>query len=428
MGMFALIVSIFLLVISILIFDNKPLHPATLFYGLYSFILLLSNMHLFNLFKASEEAYFLIAIMLFSFALGSARSFYPLLKIGKKIYRKRDLNVKIFMILSFVNIIVLLKDVFMVVSLVKGGTPIWQVRNWSLAEMGADNPIMNGRSFLEELIRALVLAPFGMAIPPIASYIFFDSVDRKYKVKIVILVVVQVVLTSIAGGGGRLRFVYFFGCFIIAYLMFSNRKLLKNFSRRKYKKYMFLIAIVALIGIGITTIARAGNGTLLKQIYKYFALPPTLLAVWLPEIEKSAKTYGFLTFYGVIGYFFRTFKTLGLNFLVPSIYDEAFNHLLRIQEFRNVGFGTANAFVTPIYYMMVDGGIPFLCLGSFVLSSLAANYHKRLKKNIDIRSFSIYAMIMYGIFETFMNVMTAVPAQIITFLLIILLCSKRKEN
>ncbi|MGO5019983.1 O-antigen polymerase [Roseburia faecis] len=428
MGLFALILSIFLFVICILVFDNKPLHPATLFYGLYSFILFLSNMHLFNLFKASEEAYFLITIMLFSFALGSVRSFYPLLKIGGKKYKKRDLNIKIFMILTFINIMVLLKDVLMVISLAKSGVPIWQIRNWSLAEMGADNPIMNGRSFLEELVRALVLAPFGMAIPPIASYIFFDSVDRKYKVKIVTLVILQVVLTSIAGGGGRLRFVYACGCFVIAYLMFSNKKLLKNFSKKKYKKYMLLIAIGALIGIGITTIARVGNGTLLKQIYKYFALPPTLLTVWLPEIEKSTKTCGFLTFYGVVGYFFRTLKTLGLDFLVPSIYNEAFNHLLKIQEFRNVGLGTANAFVTPVYYMMVDGGIPFLCFVTLVLSSLAASYHKRLKKNIDICNFSIYAMIMYGVFETFMNVMTAVPAQIITFLLIIILCSKRKEN
>ena len=29
-----------------------------------------------------------------------------------------------------------------------------------------------------------------------------------------------------------------------------------------------------------------------------------------------------------------------------------------------LGFGVGNAFVTPIYYFMIDGGIPFVCFAS----------------------------------------------------------------
>lgn len=426
MAFFTFLISSIFFIFSIVVFENKPLHPATLFFGLYSFILFLSGLNFYDILKASDESYTLILIMLLFFWLGSFRSFVPLVKTKK--HNQRQINITLFYVLSAMNIALLLKDIFTVVYYVRSGVPIWQVRNWSLAEMGADNPIMKNRTFIEELVRALLLNPFGMAIPPIAAYTFFDNIGKKIKIKILILVIGQVILTSIAGGGGRLRLVYFGGVFVIAYLLFSNKKLFAEFNRNKYRKYIVTVGGIIFIGICIATVARVGNGALWKQIYRYFALPPTLLTVWLPEIKTCTRTCGFLTFYGVIGYFFRTLKMIGLNFLVPNVYDEAFNHLLHIQEFRNVGYGVANAFVTPVYYMMVDGGIPFLCIVSFFLSSLAAGCHKRIKRNVDICSFSIYAMMMYGVFQTFMNVMTAVPSQIITFILIIFLCKKRKED
>lgn len=425
MAFFTFLISSIFLIFSIVVYENKPLHPATLFFGLYSFILFLSGLNLYDILNASDEAYTLILIMLVFFWFGSFRSFAPLIKI--KYHKSRKINTTLFYILSALNIIFLLKDIITVLYYIRSGVPVWQVRNWTLAEMGADNPIMKNRTFIEELIRALLLNPFGMAIPPIAAYTFFDDVEKKFKLKILILVIGQVVLTSIAGGGGRLRLVYFGGVFLIAYLLFSNKKLFVGFNKNKYRKYILEVGGIALIGICIATAARVGNGSLWKQIYRYFALPPTLLTVWLPEIKTCTRTCGFLTFYGVIGYFFRTLKMMGLNFLVPGVYDEAFGHLLRVQEFKNVGYGVANAFVTPVYYMMVDGGIPFLCVGSFFLSTLASGCHKRIKRNVDICSFSIYAMMMYGVFQTFMNVMTAVPSQIITFILIVFLCEKSKE-
>ena len=60
MGILTLIISIILLIINYKQDKGKILSPAILFYGLWSFILFLSNLQLYNITKPSAEAYFLI--------------------------------------------------------------------------------------------------------------------------------------------------------------------------------------------------------------------------------------------------------------------------------------------------------------------------------------------------------------------------------
>ncbi len=429
MGIFSFIICLICFIFFLLNAKNRPLHPAALFFGIYSGILFLSLLNLYGIYKPSDEAYAAILLMLIFFAVGSLTSFLPYVKVSfgrKKAHMVTyHLNMNIFYVLVGIAILFLLYDVAMVIKYYFDGVPLWQIRNWTLEAYGSDNPILSRRTFLEELFRTVVLYPVGMIIPPIASYSFFASEYAGSRKWMLFLAIIHVLLTCIAGGGGRLKIVYFGGCIILAYLLFSNKRSAVNLNKRKYKKYVMIFLIIAFLGVFIATNMRTGTGYFIEQGYTYFAIPPTLLSIWLPKIEDAVHTHGLLSFYGLFGYVFRAFKMLGFKDLVPAVYDEAYQHLLNAQLFRNIGPRVANAFVTPVYYMMIDGGKPFLCAGSAFFGILVQRVHKRLIKCMDIRAFCIYALVMYGVFISFMSVLTNSPPLVISFIFIFIVCSKK---
>ena len=85
---------------------------------------------------------------------------------------------------------------------------------------------------------------------------------------------------------------------------------------------------VGILAVSFYTIIRAGASNILKQIYTYFALPTTLLSIWLPIIEKTELTYGFTTLFGIHSYIFRFLEKMGLKVLIPNIYYISFDNIL----------------------------------------------------------------------------------------------------
>ena len=118
--------------------------------------------------------------------------------------------------------------------------------------------------------------------------------------------------------------------------------------------------LVALIIITLYTTIRTGPGKLIKQTYTYFALPPTLLSEWLPQIKNTEYTYGMTTFFGIHSYCFRVLETFKLKNMIPEVYERAYKNILNAEQFKDVGSGKSNAFVSPVYYLYLDGGYSFL--------------------------------------------------------------------
>ena len=261
------------------------------------------------------------------------------------------------------------------------------------------------------------MTPFATLVPPITAYYFLNSNDRKQRYKLLVNSLTILILSSIAGGGGRLGFIYYFGCFLLAFfIIYKNNNVSKELIK-KYKKIIIIILILGILFMCAYTIFRTGIGNIVKQVYTYFALPPTLLSIWLPDIENVSHTYGMTTFFGIHSYFFRVLDTIGLDFLVPQIYNDTYSHILNAEIFKDVGYGVGNAFVTPIYYFFIDGGYLFVCIASLLFGYIVTRWYENFEENINIRTFTIYALITYGIFLTFMRIQTAIPAYIISFIL-----------
>lgn len=416
-------ISIIFLIINLLFRrKNKSISPMVIFYAIWSFILFLSMLNLYDIYKPSDEAYFLIMLMLIFFFIGSF--FYVLIK-NKRILvlRKKSQDLKtiikprfnLFYILSILVVIFNLIDLFIIVKESINGTPMWQIRNWSLQPYGSSNPLLNRRNFIEECLRSIILQPYATIIPPITAYYFFNSDDNKQRYKLLINSLVVLITSSLAGGGGRLGLIYYFGCFILAFaVLYRNKEAFKD-KIKKYKKFIILLLVLGILITFVYTTIRTGKGNFVKQVYTYFALPPTLLSEWLPNIKNIEHTYGMTTFFGVHSYFFRVLDTMGVDFLVPQVYNYSYINILNAELFKDVGYGVANAFVTPIYYFIIDGGYAFVIIASFLFGYIISNSYKKFERNINVKSFTIYALITYGIFLTFIRVQTAIPSYIISF-------------
>ena len=119
---------------------------------------------------------------------------------------------------------------------------------------------------------------------------------------------------------------------------------------------------------------------------------------------------------------------MGFDFLVPEIYDSCYQHILNAEVFKNLGFGVGNAFVTPIYYFYIDGGYLFVCLASLFFGGYINRFHKVFVNNINIKSFTYYALIMYGVFLTFMRIQTCIPGYWLSFLMASFLLHPSKKE
>lgn len=425
--------------------DRKKqyISPIILFYALWSFVLFLSSLNLYNITKASNEAYVLIAIMLICFFIGYAllgkikikehfsnkikKYFTGKTKIGEDEKKSEKINIRMIIFYCISGLIILfnLIDIFLVIKESNNGIPMWQIRNWQLAPYGTNNPILNRRSFVEEVLRSMICAPFQIIVPPIVAYYFFNSQKKKKKAILLALSLIIIITSSIATGGGRFGIIYYIGCFFLAfYINIKDKKTPKQIVK-KYKKIMLIIFVIALIFLVGNTVLRTGKGNFFKQIYKYFAISPSLLTVWLPKIKEAEPTFGLVSFFGIHTYFFRVLDTVGLDFLVPSIYKQASMHILNAELFKDIGYGNANAFVTPIYYFMIDGGYVFVCLASLFFGMITSKYTKKFEKDINIKSFTFYALMMYAIFLAFVRVQTTAPSFFIAIIFAMFLFYKK---
>ena len=434
MGIVAAIVT-FCLLVGAFIFLGKGrriISPVFLFLVLWFIVLLFSTLRLYNIEAASNEAYLAILLMVVSFTLGYVSYEVYKRKISKKESSEckkiredvddgqisfKNLRIKIYLAMCILLIIFNIIDCILVLKYISNGTPAWQVRNWSLEPFGSSNPILDRRSFLEDVFRNVILSPLSMIIPPVTAYIVFRTKGKKFRLTCFIISLLVLVTSSFASGGGRLGFIYYAGCFELAFLTLRNAKSIKkNIS----KKMLALVAVVISAVVGFT-VFRTGVGNMVKQTYTYFAVPPTLLTKWLPEIEKSPKTYGMTSFFGVHSYVFRAAEIIGAKQIVPELYEESFRHVLDAEKFLDVGYGVANAFVTPVYYFMIDGGYVFVSLASIFFGLISAWVFRLFLEKKDILRFIVYILIMYGVIVSFMRIQTSIPTYILAFMYIFLM-------
>lgn len=428
MSWLVLCVDLFLLIISLKIFSKKLVNPIILFLALWGFIIFLSCLNLYDIDKPSNETWILMLSMIVCFFMGNIiqKSGKVLVMRNGIFVHRHEMKKRLFIILTIIIFLAVFYNCFEIVKYLKNGIPLWQIRNWTLEAYGSDS--QNDRSFIEQIIKVMVIDPFAALFFPFVAYYFLNPKKNKYRKSLLVLSLCYLVLSSLSSGGGRLAIVCYVFYFFLAYISFAKKSIVKRINIKKYKKIIIFFAVIGVFAVGILSTLRNGVGTFVREIYIYFALPPTLLDKWLPELQTGPHTYGMLTFFGIHSYFFRFFEAVGLNDLVPNLYNVSYKWILNAESWKNVGSGVNNAFVTPIFYFYKDGGIVFVCVFSFLLGCITQMLYKKFTQRLNIGSFILYLLVMYGVLVSFMRVQTCIPSYWISFIMTYFLFDYRYDR
>ena len=441
MGLFSVFIGLFLLTISIIIYRKGPLHPVVFFFVMWTTVCAFSAFQK-KMFAASDETYDLIIIMLICVFIGSLAYFFPALRLRNSdsdleySYENVSGNSKktpllLAYILLIIYVGISLIDSYIIVKNYLQGTELWVMRGWRMSTFGVDsNPLVDRQSFAEVIFRATILYPLQNLVAPISAYLFFNkSLRLKYK-NFLFLAAFSFLLTIVATGGSRNTIVYYFGCFILYYLLSGEKSSHVKQQIKKTGTNFFVTSFILVVAIALVlfvTNART-NLSVWDSVSSYLGVAPTLLTIHLPEIQQIPPTYGMLSFFGLITYPMRFLQQIGLESVIPTTYFTAFQQVLNAQSFYVVSATglVRNAYVTPIFYFLIDGGVPFLVVASLGFGAVLGRFSKNFFKKVTLKKFTYYSLVMQAILFSFVQVPTVQPSFVFSILLAWVLLGEKK--
>lgn len=395
-------VCILLFLISIC-HDSKIYNPANLMFGLWSIILFLNILSLYGINGASSKTYMWILTGLISFYCGNWVGEYMHLpqiriKIGKKnISVKEEINFNLFYLLSALTIMFLIIDTIIAVRYMIEGNSLNSVRMWLTQTFEeSTNPIDARKSYVEQVIRVILIEPFLTAIVPICSIDFFSKARSK---KVLIITIVITFLNMLSTGGARLTILSLIINVVMSYAIYRE-EWITDINAVSKKRSLKIIAVIGICGILYLTFQRSNSGVI-EEGYYYLAMCVPLLDYWINYVDALPHTHGLLGLFGIIRIPFLILEGVGLD--SGKTYNLAKNYILQANKFQNVGKKIGNSFVSPFYYLYADGGIMGIIIGMFLLGMFAAIFYNKVNSGKRLIDSYIFLLLLQGILFTFIR-------------------------
>ncbi len=383
-------ICILLLVLSLRKSENLY-NPVVVFYAMWIVILLFNLIGAYKINKASAITYYYVIVGLISIFLGN------IVGQSSKLYRisfgvkngntRYSIRYSIVYFMMGITAIFLLLDVIVVIKALLSGNSLTVIRTWYTATFASGgNPIEARRGFIEQVIRVIIIEPFLCSLPVLCA---INLYGEKRNNKFICGAICLLILNVIASGGGRLSILTYAFTFIFAFFIYRKRLTLDYSILKKYKKWILRFGIVGIIAVSYLTFKRSSTG-IFEEIYYYFGMCIPLLDRWIPYIQKSTHTYGMLGLFGILRIPFLILEGLGVQ--VPQNYERAQSYIVQANQFYNVGARSGNSFVSPFYYLLLDGGIVGIVVGMFIFGYISAVTYRKVKREFDEKK--VYFLIL----------------------------------
>lgn len=404
----------FLLLVYSICISKIRFNPLSVFLALWTTILFLSSLRLYNLLSASDASYLIILLGVFSFTLG-----YLVLKHFYRCSNNRknasicDISTYIYIFWT-ICVIVYISDFVKIFPQIISGGGLAAIR--SLAQ-NSNSVLYIGRTGLDNAVRMLVVEPFSMVLPVIFSVTFWSKQRNRTIVGAMLL---SIIFLRMLTDGSRSLFLYTFFHFLIIGYIFNRRNKSKkqsllqvNFSFQKIFIIIFLVVVIF-----VASFSRLGNQTLLQNLYYYFSMEPYMFDHWSQHIV-DLDSYGFGSA-SLNGYIYPIIYIVKNFFSIeyPSYwYNQIF---LPINDTDQVWIpitsdgAYANAYVSIFFFPFLDArfiGV-FLCL--FFIGFFAAKLFTDAL-TLDIKSIAFYSLFLQGILMSFVRLQFANTAYALAF-------------
>lgn len=422
MYLFGLLIGIFFMFIG---YRKHRITPLFIFSLLWSFILFLSALRLYNLDKPSDQGYAVIAIGMLGFGIGYlVFGKFKIKKLkGNQFYLTRD---RIIWLLAAITIGLYFIDFMKVIGYLMDGQSLAYIRALS---QDSGSILYANRSNLETVIRTFIIQPFALGFQVIVAMEFWNGKKKWFIVDVIII------LLRMLSEGSRSLLLYLGMHLIIIFILdnkvsyyidlYRAKKAMKG--RKRYLKIVTLIAIVIIIA---TTLSRSGDRAI-RTTYYYFSMEPTMLSLWIEKVKEYG--YGLASINGVFFPILFVIKNLlGLGNYPSYWYNNIFllindtDKTWRIiSSFDNT---QANAYVSIFWFAYLDGGYIGTFLILFIIGAIYSFTYKYMNKYKNKKSICIYAYLLQGLLFSFIRLQFADVSYALGFVFLMLFAFRVKKQ
>lgn len=382
--------------------EKNIYNPLVLFFGLWLIIVFGASLRLFGLYKGENIVYIIIFVglifYLFGFGIAMLRE-NMINPIWKSNYKENNIingeyiiNEKVFYTIGLVSMFIIWKTAIPTINLLLSGISLYDVRYVFI------DSIMQSQN---NLLFSYLALPFVHIMIHVSLIKFF--IYRKNKLLLLtILAIVGVVLTN----GARLYLLYFFIDVLIIKIIYKNKNIAK-FNKKDNKKstrrrniYISLLSIFTLVGMIYITLGRKSD--VLESFYRYAVGCIPHMSLRYKEFQSiNQYTFGVTSYQGLVRPLFSIFERIGIESQLFHLSESI------TQQWQTIAYIAPDAIynfcVTPFMYFYVDLGIVGVIIGSLLYGVICGIIYKLMKSNTNIKSLTLYLMIVQSILISFMR-------------------------
>lgn len=400
--------------------ERNIYNPMTLFFMYWFLVITLASLELYDIYSVSQEAYLLIAIGLFSFAIGYSITLKNTQSNRSERRAGYEVKYKLFNIINILIILFLLLRLLDLLLLVSQGVSWWNIRLMVTATE-KDLNLWGGNEF-NLYLYTYIVSPFVYLAVPIA--IVDHLIEKKNKLFVLTTAIIIVLFAIVTVSRNILVFAIIYYIFVT--MIYRKQPALGKKIISSLRKTPIIIGLL-ITGVAVITLLRKSDAVFLKEAYVYLAGAIPSLSIRLTEPFAELRTYGFLTFRGFGRIIFIVLDKIGISF--PQNYLKAEDIMDNLEIFIPIGKDiNMNAYATLFYNFYIDGGIIGIILFSILLGYISRKAYQGVKYNINIRNTVFFLLLIQQLLFSVARIYTIFPTRALPFLLILLMFRKVKKE
>ena len=377
-----------------------PFHPVFFFCLVWISITIFASMRLYGLFEVSERIWMYVLLgeiafcvpFLFkpvSFCVGNHFKYNKNAVVGYN-YQLLDAAIVLLLIMNTY-------ELYGAILQYASGMDMAQVR---AAYFGYGE--MASNTALKTVLHSYITGPLELLIKPLILVDFFLGSKNKKR----LLAMIYIVITNIFISGGRFEIAYLIVQFSVIYL-YSIDELKKYFSLAFVKRNKRKIILISLIGIGFIVLivkARGANDSLWETVYLSLeqSLPNCEYRILRFDGANVGYFYGLVSFRGILNPILFVLKQIGI-LPYPARYLLAGDYM-NAQDYVQVGLKLwTNAYVTPLYYFYIDGGVLGIIIGMLFFGTFSKSVYKRFIERANLKDIVLYLLIINALIAMMHN-------------------------
>ena len=407
------IVFVFCVILLVISFCLKRsfINPAAMFFLLWGAVIKLSSLELYGLAHPRSETYGVIFWGLCFFGIGFFLQFFLPAKNRRITFSSHQelefswrLNYRVIYFCAFVAILYNLISSISAIKILFSGGSLGVIRSL----MQDSNSGFVDKSLIMNFMKMFFARPISNTLPIIAVVEFFQG--RKNN-KLIILSVL-LLMSGLVATGGRSPVVCAFLSILICFTL-ARWKKKKNIDvkmiLKKYQNKILVIVTAVVVVLFFATFSRSGSefDTMNRQLYYYFSMEPIMLERWMDIVNnKGVVSLGLASLNGIV---FAIMWVLHNVLFLPYPefwYNNVYTLVLDTENlWMKIGSAgiQSNAYVTIFFFPYVDGRLPGVIIGMFIFGIFVARFFKFAVEFSDCRKISLYCLLFFGLFQSFIR-------------------------